>query len=342
MPARLLWTWKVRLIIVAAYFFIFFILKKARITYLLLCLAGIYVTMSLISLANGELSWGILIEKDLKICLIEIAFFALFSIIICSSVFNGKRGILHLYVIFNFTALGIIMSLIAFQQFFDLFNLNSFYIAKLAPPDSVHTNAFLSSVFPRVIGTIGNPNEFGFQLALCSSSALFGFFNYKKPFYLFSFLFISTSLCLTASRTSIVMLLSTIFIIVGFSENRKLRLTFFLVLFFQILFMGYFANKIGVEFRHLDRILAIANISEDKSWKSRKDLYWEFNLDWFLKAPLLGVGPLSEQPQVASDNEWLLLLRRRGIVGVSFMILFFIASLKNKKNNIFISRWGSS
>ncbi|WP_198003027.1 O-antigen ligase family protein [Dethiosulfovibrio peptidovorans] len=148
------------------------------------------------------------------------------------------------------------------------------------------------------------------------------------------------ALCLTASRSSILMLLAITTVLYFSSKTLRLKFIFIGAILTLMISISLFLKKEGFEFKHMNRIMAIANISKDNSWNARKNLYWEFNIDWFIKSPLLGVGPLKTQSPQASDNEWLLLLRQRGIIGVTAMFLFFTSSITTRKKQYLYFSWG--
>lgn len=64
------------------------------------------------------------------------------------------------------------------------------------------------------------------------------------------------------------------------------------------------------------------DLNTDTSWQARL-INWEDDLDIWKQSPLLGWGPGKETMTTIVDNEWLLLLRRYGVLGVAVFLLWF-------------------
>jgi O-antigen ligase len=92
------------------------------------------------------------------------------------------------------------------------------------------------------------------------------------------------------------------------------------LIFCCVLIFIFFA--IGPE-KILFRYAQLEAIEQASSWQARQTM-WDANLELWQQSYLLGWGPAKASMDVTVDNEWLLLLRRYGIVGL-LVFLFFIA-----------------
>ena len=95
-----------------------------------------------------------------------------------------------------------------------------------------------------------------------------------------------------------------------------------LLLVVPLLFAG---SLIALQFAPEDffmRIGSALNLATDTSWQTRL-VIWENHLDIWKQSPLFGWGPGKATMTVTVDNEWLLLLRRYGALGVLVFILWF-------------------
>lgn len=70
------------------------------------------------------------------------------------------------------------------------------------------------------------------------------------------------------------------------------------------------------------RISQLGNIWDATSWQARI-VKWKANYDIWKLSPLFGWGPGKMTMTTIVDNEWLLLLRRYGLIGVIIFILWF-------------------
>jgi hypothetical protein len=285
-----------------------------------------------ISLITESIFWGFTETIDLKIMFFYIAYLTGFNIIVSASIIDKKK--LFEKAIITFTFAGIILSLIAIQQWLDLFNLNSIYLPYLNPIENVQLENLLRSNNPRPIGFIGNPNEFGFQLGICLISAWYGLLNFdKKKTFLTSFMLCFFSVIITSSRSSFVFAVAGMFF-VFWGSNIRFRVKFFI--FSAGLIVITILTMVGLNIPFLEpkitRIFEIINLSQSRSWNLRAELYWWFNIEWFIKSPIFGVGPISSISLKAADNEWYFLLRRWGIIGTTTLLIPIIYPfLKNLK-----------
>lgn len=182
----------------------------------------------------------------------------------------------------------------------------------------------------RVTGTTGNPNEFGAMMTLASSVAFSGvLFFEKKTMRLFSFscFFVFVlSIVLTLSRSAIIALIIaicflTLFkypLMLGIKKGIKKLLIVIPIVMVTILII----IKIAPE-KFFFRISQLGNIWNATSWQARI-VGWKINYDLWKLSPLFGWGPGKMTMTTIVDSEWLLLLRRYGLIGVIIFILWFV------------------
>lgn len=82
------------------------------------------------------------------------------------------------------------------------------------------------------------------------------------------------------------------------------------------------------------RIKEIFTLSSTNSWQARLK-NWDEYLQYFIKHPVLGVGSVKSIQYVRHpDNEWLLLLKRYGLVGATYFMLMFIIPIALNWNRL--------
>ena len=184
-------------------------------------------------------------------------------------------------------------------------------------------------VHKRIIGTTGNPNEFGALMVLASSLAFSGvLFFKKKTMRLFSWICLSffvLSIVLTLSRSAIISVIIAIcfiallkypFIVRTKRGIKRLAVIIPIMIIILLIIINIAPEKFFLRFNELE------NISQATSWQARV-LNWKENYDLWKLSPLFGWGPGKATMTTIVDNEWLLLLRRYGLVGVIIFILWF-------------------
>ena len=187
----------------------------------------------------------------------------------------------------------------------------------------------LRDVTARIIGTTADPNEFGllliiaimltFSLAILSSGVK------EKVFYFISFIVFSTALLFTLSRTSMICVILGITYILIAKYPRIVGLKKTIINIVPIMIVITISALILFSFAPdtlLQRISYIGDRHYDMSWAVRLHI-WEENFNIFLRSPVFGWGPGKASMSQVLDSEWLLLLRRYGIVGVTIFVAWF-------------------
>ena len=215
-------------------------------------------------------------------------------------------------------------ALVGFSQYLNLGNINKIVSPYYAP---TQIQGLVSQ--GRITGTTGNPNEFGALMVLASSLAFSGILFFKKKtirlFSLICFAVFVFSIVLTLSRSAIIALIIaicflTLFkypLIVGIKRGiKKLSIVTPIIMVTILIII-----KIAPE-KFFFRISQLGNIWNATSWQARI-VNWKVNYALWELSPLFGWGPGKMTMTTIVDNEWLLLLRRYGLIGVIIFILWF-------------------
>jgi O-antigen ligase len=212
-----------------------------------------------------------------------------------------------------------------FAQYLNLFNINSVLTPYYAP-----TKVAGVIKYGQITGTTANPNEFGALMVLAASIALAGALWLKsKGIRLFSWLafgVFSLTITFTLSRSALLSLLVVVIFIVFFKHfmrfgfSKTIRMLLLIVPLLIIL--SLITLQLVPEFFFV-RIGNALDLSTDTSWQGRL-VTWENQIDLWKQSPLFGWGPGKATMTTIVDNEWLLLLRRYGIFGLSVFLAMFI------------------
>jgi len=183
-------------------------------------------------------------------------------------------------------------------------------------------------VHGRITGTTPNPNEFGALMVLASSLALSGALFYREwklSLFCWCSLFVyGIALFLTLSRTSLVCLfLAGLIIVFLFFREKGLRGKFNRILIVALLgcLLVVLLLQIMPE-KAFTRFGELRTFTEATSFQARVET-WKVHFDIWLGSPLFGWGPGKGEMSTIVDNEWLLILRRYGLVGLMVFISLF-------------------
>lgn len=233
----------------------------------------------------------------------------------------------------------IILMLSAFFGFLQYINFAG--INEVVSPYYAPTQMRNLIVGKRITGTTPNPNEFGALMVLAASLAFSGamFFREWKlqllcwmalPVY-------GTALILTLSRTSLVSFFVAGFIVIFFVFKRKdvkykswrLLTLLLLGLIIVILVLQVLPEK------GLSRLAELRTFTEAPSYKTRIEM-WKTHYAIWTESPWLGWGPGKADMSTIVDNEWLFILRRYGVIGLSVFLCFcgcFFSGLSRIRKN---------
>lgn len=227
-------------------------------------------------------------------------------------------------LIFTLTAAIFISGLIGLFGHFGIAGVDR-YIAPF------YTDTHLGSLDARLFGTIGNPNSFSILLVigiLCSAIIAHQYTTgLSQLIPLFSSLFFVGLITLTGSRTGfMLMILSLVLIGTYFIWSYNWGYT-------KIL--GGIGIVLGVAGGALlfapstisTRLLSLTDILNDLSFQMRL-LSWYLNGLIFWESPFIGWGPAKYLHPTVVDNEYLLMLRRYGMIAFPFYLSLYVFPLK--------------
>jgi len=286
----------------------------------------------LVSMGFGQLVLGIdVIGRDFFEFIKIIKYLVIFRL--ASSIELDKRQIKKFIKIFLFA--GCVASIFAIAQFYNLFQINLF----LAPQYTTSPHLRDLEVHQRVIGTFSNPNIYGifatilivFSVVILARSKLF---RKAWPYFVVVTLAILTQI-ITSSRTAVgATVISFVFLfwVCAFKE-RKLRKIIDLSLLLAIITLSCLWFTISSPFLYrMGEGLNIAQshtmIQRMAKWSSsvsgvKKPLIWVFG-----KGPSKSQElPLPPGEKQYLDNEYLLYLRRHGLIGVAIYVAMYLAVL---------------
>lgn len=227
-----------------------------------------------------------------------------------------------------------ISGLIAITQYFNVLGLNEKYVKIIAPTQYLTLVDGYKN--PRVISLSDNPNVYAVIVAIGALISLGLFFYEKKKYNIIIFGIDYIALLMTRSRTGFILSVVSIFIffILGLREytrkksigiGGRIKLMFGIGIF-GVAFMAlvFFVAPDALTWR----LKEILDISSSRSWQLRL-ANWSEHFNYFLGCPILGMGPVKAiKYQYNADNEWLILLKKYGIVGTIYFInMFFIPVL---------------
>ena len=214
-------------------------------------------------------------------------------------------------------------SLFAYAQYSNFANINEVISVYYVSPYQME-----NVLQGRVTGTTGNPNEFGAFMILASLLAFSGiFFLKKKLFYLTCFIIFVYTIILTSSRTSMAALAVSICFIFFFKvlahiRYRKYFGKFLIITTTVVIIISFIINFLPL--KYIDRFSTIVNFADTPSWKG-KVIAWKINYELWKHSPIFGWGPGKSMLLGSVDNEWLLILRRYGFVGLFIFIIWWVS-----------------
>ncbi len=198
----------------------------------------------------------------------------------------------------------------------------------------------------RILGTSSNPNDFGLLLNLGIILSLIYWIHNKKGTKLWMLPLIFTmlvTLLLTGSRTSVAALIivytSLLFYHLFNPLPRFSKIQILIILIITIVIGLIVGTYIAID--SIQRLVSGINIAEDKSFLMRLSR-WQIGWLKFKQSPIFGWGPAKEFQSTVVDSEYLLTLRRYGIVGIFPYLAFFIVPIihiKKYSKNIITNRW---
>lgn len=201
-------------------------------------------------------------------------------------------------------------------------------------PDKVALSRLAS---PRIMGLMGNPNYTGLFLMLVISFAFSSLLFYRNSFrtgifYVAMFSLAGMAEFLTMSRTAMAAtLVSLVFIGAKFLISPRVsRRQAAIALGVIVLIMAVFLAAAGEEF--LWRYQAALHLDTNTSFQA-KLVFWQQAWDLYKQSPIFGWGPAKSLMTGVVDNEYLLIARRYGLVGLIIYLGFYLSIFRLIRNN---------
>lgn len=259
-------------------------------------------------------------------------------LITCSIVINDQDKIKILKWVVIFISFS---GIIAITQYVNLFGLNEIYVPIIAPTQ--YRTLIDGYPYPRMVGMSSNPNVYAVVAALGFIVSLWLFWEYRKKFFIFSMVLNLIANLMTLSRSGFIFLLIgsvlmslTNLSIRGFNYKlfikfklKKKALLFLLVFIVTIIIIMVISFIYLVPEELIWRLDRMNDLSSDNSWQARLD-NWEKQIYFIRESFAWGVGPAKRHFTRVTDNEWLLLLRSYGIIGVIFLVCVFLSPMTEK------------
>ncbi len=216
---------------------------------------------------------------------------------------------------------GWLLLAICLDQYFDFSGLTRSYVPYVAP---TQWEAVVNHPTPRPVGMIGNPNEAAFLFVLIGIASTFLFSVTGKKTALLMSIFVVLGIVLTLSRTALASYLAALSIFMVFYFAHMFTVRGLGISLLIAIGIGYSITISSVQERFLWRFERAFEMGEDDKSVSVRYENWQENFGIATQHPILGVGPLRRADfEHAADNEWLLLWRSYGLLGILSFISFF-------------------
>jgi hypothetical protein len=218
-----------------------------------------------------------------------------------------------------------ISGFIGIVQYYGVFGLNSI-LGNLYVPGKPYI------VTQRLVGSFHNPNTFGFILTLAVIICTSLFFHEKhntlrRVLLLLAIGYFIFLIFLTASRTALGTLIIVI-ISLPFYYHYKRDISLFHSLFFILIIGSCMGIIIGyLSYDILRRYISGLAITSDLSFLMRI-IAWYLNFQIFLESPIIGWGPGQAIHSTVVDNQYLIIARRYGVIGLITHLFFYYYPVK--------------
>ncbi len=229
----------------------------------------------------------------------------------------------------TFLVVMIVSATIGILQFYNIFGFSS-----LTGP--IYLDEKIYKVNERLTGTFTNPNSYsvvlGFSIIISLVMLLKERSFNQKLFYIFTLGFFSICLLITGSRTGLVATIFCLIILLLLYLRFNIKNVKSLVPIIVLLGVSF---TIGVYYAGQDIVTRLSsgiNLLENESLLMR--VYaWYLNIQLIIQSPILGWGPAKEMFTTVVDNEYILIVRRYGIVGsLPFFTLYLYPLLISIKH----------
>ncbi len=280
---------------------------------------SLFIAYQLFTVFFGAFVKGITIGYKDFAEILRVTQYILSAFLIANLTISDRDYLKIMYVI---AGLFTVSAVIGLCQYYSILGLDT-----LTAP--YYSEGRLWSVNIRMFGTFINPNTYGtfLSIGLVFGVGLMVFSKtlFRKVLFFAFFLLLFWALILTESRTALITLflgLITFFLAYSYFIQKNLFRALLPLVAFTVLFLILF---LLLRSDLVTRFSALLNVMEDESWQIRL-FAWYVNFQVFLDSWLFGYGPSLHQFTPTVDNEYLLILRRYGILGfLIYMNLYWVA-----------------
>ncbi len=279
------------------------------------------------TVASQVLSGDAFIWRDLMVTLM-LGYYA--GVFIFVSMASGKTITYKGAWIFGLI-LSVVITAISIFQYFNLLNVNSFILPSSGSAELLREGVF----WKRTVGTIGNPNYWGFIISVALALLTYMVFWRGRMFYLPLFLGLLVSLILTGSRSALICWLSGTMIggvVVAFIAKEVPRVGIAvaaaLVLVtgvFGLELTDYYENKERFSVTNVDTLVGRMTVWE-QAWLTTTQDFRTF---------LLGQGPRKGVDTLHwGDNSYIKIFRDYGVVSLGLYLSLLWVMVKRTLRHV--------
>lgn len=267
------------------------------------------------------LSGGAFIWRDLMVTLM-LGYYA--GVIIFASMASGKT--MNYKGVWMFSlGLSVVITVISIFQYFNLLSINSFMLPSSGAAELLREGVF----WKRAVGTIGNPNYWGFVISVALALITYMVFWQGRLLYLPLFLGLLVSLILTGSRSALICWVSgTVIggIVVAFIMKETPRVGVSVVATL-VLVIGVFGLELSAYYENKERF-SVANVETLVGRMNVWEQAWQTTTQDF-RTFLLGQGPRKGIDTLHwGDNSYVKIFRDYGAVSLGLYLSLLWVMLK--------------
>ena len=277
----------------------------------------------LCSIAYATIILGFnLIPRDL-FAFVRLIQYYLYYRFACSLVFNEHEIDQYGRI---FGLIGLLICVLGIAQFFNWFNVNA-----LITPLYAGRKAGDYLLNFRAVGTLGNPNVFGFFAFMVFA---YYFTRYitanmnkgRSALYLLATCGSLLAILVSMSRTAMVLTVISVFLFVVLKVRKKNQIVRLLI--WLLVIVVSLSAALSVFGRVIERISSneaglVAALLSTESALVRYKL-WDQAMEYVKFSPVFGTGPAKESIETIVDNEYLVFLKHYGLVGLLYYFLLFV------------------
>ncbi len=226
---------------------------------------------------------------------------------------------------------------IALSQHGDPLGINAAYLPYTAPTQ--YEALMRGYPWPRVVGMTTNPNRYAYLAGIGAVLGAMLFVEKKRGWYLLSAGLCFATLWLTRSRTGLIFWLVLaalvwVFFLYAYAKEKKAAMIYIgggALLGGLLLLGGVFLLLRWLPQDMTWRFWELFDLGASRSWQLRLTA-WRQLLSGLNDQLIFGIGPSKGvELGIFVDNEWLLLIKRYGLVGLfSFMAVFSLPALQSR------------